>query len=55
LEFNDHHAIWDRLDKVHAKHPEMVFLHGGSPKGAKRSVACCADNRHVPQIAFKLD
>jgi hypothetical protein len=24
LEFNDHHAVWDRLDKVHAKHPDMV-------------------------------
>ncbi|MGY3108088.1 hypothetical protein ACVWW7_004715 [Bradyrhizobium sp. LM6.9] len=32
LDFNDHHLIWDRLDKVHAKHPDMVLLHGGSPK-----------------------
>ena len=24
-----------RLDKVHAKHPDMVLLHGGSPKGAE--------------------
>ena len=29
LDFNDHRAIWDRLDKVHAKHPDMVLLHGG--------------------------
>jgi hypothetical protein len=21
LDFNDHHLIWDRLDKVHARHP----------------------------------
>jgi len=34
LDFNDHRLIWDRLDKVHAKHPDMVLLHGGSPKGA---------------------
>src|SRR5437868_8740118 len=27
LDFNDHAAIWDRLDKVHAKHPDMVLLH----------------------------
>jgi YspA, cpYpsA-related SLOG family len=55
LDFNDHHAVWDRLDKVHAKHPDMVLLHGGSPKGAERIAACWADNRKVPQIAFKPD
>ena len=55
LEFNDHNAIWDRLDKVHAKHPDMVLLHGGSPKGAERIAACWADSRKVTQIAFKPD
>ena len=35
LDFNDHRLIWDRLDQVHAKHPDMVLLHGGSPKGAE--------------------
>jgi hypothetical protein len=55
LDFNDHRAIWERLDKVHAKHPDMVLLHGGSPKGAERIAACWADNRKVPQIAFKPD
>ena len=55
LDFNDHYAIWDRLDKVRAKHPDMVLLHGGSPKGAERIAACWADNRKVPQIAFKPD
>ena len=55
LDFNDHHAIWDRLDKVRAKHPDMVLLHGGSPKGAERIAACWADNRKVAQIAFKPD
>ena len=55
LDFNDHRAIWDRLDKVHAKHPDMVLLHGGSPKGAERIAACWADNRKVTQIAFKPD
>src|SRR3984893_17691400 len=53
LDFNDHRAIWDRLDKVHAKHPDMVLLHGGSPKGAERIAARWADHRKVPQIAFK--
>jgi hypothetical protein len=55
LDFNDHNAIWDRLDKVHAKHPDMVLLHGGSPKGAERIAACWADSRKIPQIAFKPD
>ena len=55
FEFNDHQLIWDRLDKVHAKHPGMVLLHGGSPKGAERIAARWADHRKVPQIAFKPD
>jgi hypothetical protein len=55
LDFNDHHAIWDRLDKVLAKHPDMVLLHGGSPKGAERIAACWANRRKVPQIVFKPD
>jgi hypothetical protein len=55
LDFNDHRLIWDRLDKVHAKHPDMVLLHGGSPKGAELIAAKWANNRKVPQIAFKPD
>jgi hypothetical protein len=55
LGFNDHRLIWDRLDKVHAKHPDMVLLHGGSPKGAELISAKWASNRKVPQIAFKPD
>ena len=53
LNCNDYRAIWDTLDKVRAKHPDMVLLHGGSPKGAERVAARWADNRKVPQIAFK--
>ena len=55
LEFNDHARIWERLDRVHGKHPDMVLLHGGSPKGAERIAACWADSRKVAQIAFKPD
>ncbi|MGY4622847.1 DUF2493 domain-containing protein [Bradyrhizobium sp. USDA 4486] len=55
LDFNDHHLIWDRLDKVHAKHPDMVLLHGGSPKGAELIASKWATTRKVPQIAFKPD
>jgi hypothetical protein len=55
LDFNDHRLIWDRLDKAHAKHPDMVLLHGGSPKGAELIAAKWASSRRVPQIAFRPD
>lgn len=51
----DHNLIWAKLDQVHAKHPDMVLLHGGSPKGAEKIAARWADHRKVPQIAFKPD
>ncbi|NCC21338.1 MAG: DUF2493 domain-containing protein [Alphaproteobacteria bacterium] len=52
---NNHNRIWDALDKAHARHADMVLIHGGSPKGAERIAACWADNRKVPQIVFKPD
>ena len=55
LDFNDHRLIWDRLDKVHGKHPDMVLLHGGSPKGGEFIASRWADHCKVPQIAFKPD
>jgi hypothetical protein len=33
----------------------MVLMHGGSPKGAELIAARWADNRKVPQVAFKPD
>jgi len=54
-DFNDHQRIWAALDKVRAKHPDIVLLHGGSPRGAERIAACWADNRKVAQVAFKPD
>lgn len=55
LEFNDHRLIWDTLDKVHAKHADMVLLHGGSPRGAELIAARWAETRKVTQVAFKPD
>jgi hypothetical protein len=55
LDFNDHRLVWAKLDQVHAKHPDMVLLHGGSPKGAELIAAKWAENRKVTQIAFKPD
>lgn len=52
LHFNDHQLIWETLDKVHGKHPDMVLMHGKSPKGAELIAAKWADTRKVPQIGF---
>src|SRR3546814_14134400 len=54
-DFNDHQRIWAALDTVHAKHPDMVLLHGGSPRGADRLAACWAANRQVVKVAFQPD
>lgn len=55
VDFNDYQLIWDVLDKVHAKHPDMVLIHGKSPRGAEFIAAKWADNRKVPQIGFAPD
>jgi hypothetical protein len=55
LECNDHRSIRDALDRAFAKHPDMVLLHGGSPKGAERIAACWAETRKVPQLVFTPD
>jgi hypothetical protein len=55
LDRTDHRAIWEALDRVRIKHPDMVLLHGGSPRGAEKIAACWADNRGCTQIVFKPD
>ncbi|MDR3402400.1 MAG: DUF2493 domain-containing protein [Chthoniobacter sp.] len=52
---NEHARIWAALDKVHAKHADMVLLHGGTPTGAERIAACWADARKVAQVVFRPD
>src|SRR6202049_4501887 len=49
LEFNDHRAVWDRLDQAHAHNSDMGVAHVGNPKGAERIAACWANNRKIPQ------
>ena len=51
----DHHRIWAALDKVHTRHPAMVLMHGGTPKGAEKIAARWADHRKVAQVVFKPD
>lgn len=55
VECNASNGIWAVLDKVHAKHSDMVLLHGGAPRGAEKIAACWADTRKVTQIVFKPD
>src|SRR5690606_26005651 len=38
---------------IQTKYPEMVLLHGGSPKGAELIAAKWAEARGVTQMAFK--
>ena len=54
-DFNDHRLIWEVLDRVVAKHPDMVLLHGGGETGGERIASCWATDRNVQQIAFKPD
>jgi hypothetical protein len=51
----DVNAIFAALDRVHAKHPDMVLLHGGNPKDAEKIASRWADHRQVPQVAFRPD
>ena len=53
--YQDVDAIFTALDRVHAKHPGMVLLHGGTPKDAEKIASRWADHRQVTQIAFKPD
>ena len=54
-DFNDHRLIWAKLDQVHVKYPDMVLMHGGSPKGAELIAAKWCEARGVTQVAFKPD
>jgi hypothetical protein len=53
--FNDHDLICNTLDRIRAKHPDMVLPHGSSEHGAERIACRWADHRKVPQVAFKPD
>lgn len=52
---NDHKTIWNILDRVFTRHPDMILLHGATPTGAERAAACWADARSVAQVAFRPD
>jgi len=54
-DYQAHDLIWSVLDATHAKYPDMVLLHGGTPKGAEMIAARWADTRGVTQVVFKPD
>ena len=47
--------IWATLDKVHARVPDMVLVHGGDSKGVDRLASSWAERHKVPQVVFALD
>ena len=48
-------SIWETLDKVRNRVPDMLLVHGGDSKGCDRLAASWAERREVPQISFALD
>ena len=55
VDCNDTARIWAALDRVYAKHSDMVLLQGGTPRGAEKIASAWADTRKVAQIVFKPD
>ncbi len=53
--FSDVDFLWKALDRIHAKYPDMVLLHGATPTGGERIAARWADHRGVTTVAFKPD
>nr|WP_051645395.1 DUF2493 domain-containing protein [Labrenzia sp. DG1229] len=54
-DYQDFDAIWTVLDQTRAKYPDMILLHGGTPKGAEHIASLWAENRDVAQVVFKPD
>ena len=54
-DYQDHETIWHVLDQTRAKYPDMILLHGGTPKGAEHIASLWAENRGVSQVVFKPD
>lgn len=47
--------VWETLDKVHGRVPDMLLVHGGDSKGVDRLAASWAERRNVQQLVFALD
>ncbi len=55
VDCNETASIWTALDRVRAKHADMVLLHGGTPRGAEKIASAWAEKRGVAQILFRPD
>ena len=55
IDYQDVGTIWQLLDKVLAKHPDMVLLNTCSPTGADLIAAKWAEHRKVTMVPFKPD
>lgn len=55
MDYADADAIFAALDKTRAKHPNMVLIHGGAPRGTDLIAAKWASHRKVDQVTFKPD
>jgi hypothetical protein len=53
IDFDNHRLIWDVLDKVKAKYPDMVLLHTANIRGADVIAVGWAGSRKVAAIGFK--
>ena len=54
MDETDHGMVWNALDKVRAKYPDMVLAHGGA-RGVDKIAARWAGNRGVAQVEFAPD
>ena len=54
-DYQAYDLIWAVLDATHQKYPDMVLLHGGTPKGAEMIAASWANTRGVTQVVVKPD
>jgi hypothetical protein len=56
-ECNDHTRIWDALDKLRAKHPDMVLFHGRQPTRGRvhRRLLCRQSQGRPDRFQARLD
>ena len=54
-DYNNVEKIWSVLDKVHAKHPDMVLVHSAKQRGADKIAACWARSRKIPEVGYGLN
>lgn len=55
MEWTDHELIWDRLDSIKKRIPEMVLATTGMRKGVDAIASSWAASRHVKLVAFIPD